>query len=421
MFKKGENKGSGLDTILNIGSFGVNAVVGLLLNFLIVEFYSSESLGVFNISYAIYIFLSQAGVFGIHNSVLKYASDFSKNTKELKQVLSSSLSLASIWALLMLVIAFVLSDVFMTFYDTKSAILSFQIVVVGVFFFILNKIQLSFINGLSKLKTYAFFLALRGVLMLSVFFGLVFYDFDPVYLSAVFSFSEIILFLLLSIFLFNFFQFSSFWNLNWLKKHFQFGRHSFVGSFLMDVGSKTDILVLGLFVSDYLVGMYSFVAFFMEGFNQIPIVIRSVTNPKINKLYRTGRSSLLESFLKLVIKKSYLGFIPFGVVCVLCFPLVIYFSPKFDLWNSWILIALLMLGPILESGYSSVQMIYNQCGFPKIQSLFSAIVFLWNLAFNFLLIPFLGIYGAAIATTSSFILKIFLMKYYAKSKIGVSI
>ena len=418
---KSTSKTGRLNVVLNLSSFGVNAIVGLLLNFLIVDFYSSDSLGVFNISYAIYIFLSQAGVFGIHNSVLKYSSDFSKEKKELGVVISSSFSIASIWSIFILSIAFYLCDFFMNFYDSVSSLLSFQIVVFGVFFFILNKIQFSFINGLNKLKTYAFFLALRGVLMLLVFWGLVFCDFDPVYLSAVFSLTELILFFLLSFFLFSYFQIRSFWNINWIKKHFQFGRQSFMGSFLMDISSKTDILVLGLFVSDYLVGMYSFVAFFMEGFNQIPIVIRSITNPKINRLYRIGKLSLLENYLKKIIKRSYTGFIPFGILCIFCFPIVIYFSPKFDLLDSWLLIMLLLIGPITESGYSSIQMLYNQCGFPKTQSMFASISFLWNIGFNFLLIPILGVYGAAIATTSSFFLKIFLMKYYAKSKIGVSI
>ena len=416
-----KNNSDTIATILNIGSFGINAIVGLLLNFLIIEFYNSESLGVFNISYAIYIFLSQACVFGVHNSVLKHSSDYSTDKIKLGHVLSSSILLVGTWGGGGLILCFFLEDLFMPFYDSKKSLLSFQIILPGVFFFILNKVQFSFINGIGRLKTFAVFLGLRGVLMFVVFAVLLRWEMASEFLSLVFVVAEFILFLVLGLYLIRFYVQKKSLQLDWIKKHISFGGQSFLGSFLMDVTSKTDILVLGLFVSDPLVGLYSFISFFMEGFNQIPMVLRSITSPKINHLYRIGKLSSLEGYLKGIIKKSYFGFIPFGLVCILCFPLITYLSPQIDLSLSWGIITVLLIGPIIESGYSSVQMVFNQCGFPKTQSLFALFAFLWNLSFNFLLIPIWGIYGAAIATSSAFILKVFLMKYLARQKIGISI
>ena len=61
-----------VDSAFNLGAVVVLGVCGLLLNFVIARVYSPEALGVFNQVFAVYIFLSQVGVWGVNLAVLKF-------------------------------------------------------------------------------------------------------------------------------------------------------------------------------------------------------------------------------------------------------------------------------------------------------------------------------------------------------------
>ena len=56
----------------------------------------------------------------------------------------------------------------------------------------------------------------------------------------------------------------------WLKRHIQFGARSVLGGVAVELNTRVDVLVLGLFTSEAQVGIYSFAAFFVEGFLQLP-------------------------------------------------------------------------------------------------------------------------------------------------------
>ena len=48
---------------------------------------------------------------------------------------------------------------------------------------------------------------------------------------------------------------------------------------LTEVNTRVDILVLGYFHGDTLVGVYSFAAILAEGFSQLPMVVRRSIDP----------------------------------------------------------------------------------------------------------------------------------------------
>ena len=50
---------------------------------------------------------------------------------------------------------------------------------------------------------------------------------------------------------------------------------------LIELNTKVDILMIGFFMGDYNVGIYSFAALFGEGFYQLLIVLQNVLNPFI--------------------------------------------------------------------------------------------------------------------------------------------
>ena len=80
------------------------------------------------------------------------------------------------------------------------------------------------------------------------------------------------------------------------------------------MNTRIDVIMLGFFLDDKSVGIYSFAAFFAEGFLQLIIVIQNNLNPKIALL--SGKNSLkeLNLFLIKVRNISYKFISPSGIL-----------------------------------------------------------------------------------------------------------
>jgi O-antigen/teichoic acid export membrane protein len=89
------------DIAYSLGSFVVLAISGIVINIVITGFRDAEALGVFNISYAVYIVASQLAVWGLHYSVLRHSAYYESDMVERGHLLLT----AAVCALAMGVIA----------------------------------------------------------------------------------------------------------------------------------------------------------------------------------------------------------------------------------------------------------------------------------------------------------------------------
>ncbi|MEO8210818.1 MAG: polysaccharide biosynthesis C-terminal domain-containing protein, partial [bacterium] len=78
-------------------------------------------------------------------------------------------------------------------------------------------------------------------------------------------------------------------------------------------------------------------------------------------------------------------------------------------------------GIIASGGYLPFQLIFNQLGFPGLQSFFLFAYVMTNLILNIILVPLWGMYGSAIATALALLLQIFYLKILLKRKIQIVI
>ena len=85
----------------------------------------------------------------------------------------------------------------------------------------------------------------------------------------------------------------------------------------------------------------------------------------------------------------------------------------------WAIYAILALGIAASSGHQPFLMLFSQLGRPGTQTLFIAGVFLSNVLLNLALIPWLGLYGAALATALSFLVLAGLLTWLARRTFDV--
>lgn len=410
------------DLIYNLISFGVMSVVGILLNVIITHYYGSAGLGVFNQVYALYLFLSQLAVGGVHLSVLKYIAQYEQKQDERRTIFTSGLLLTGLIAFIVVAIIFPLAKPIGVLFKSPAIGLGVLSMLPGLFFFSLNKVFLALANARRQMKTFAIFQAVRYIFMLVSLILLIAFGASGESLPALFTWAELGLFIFLLLFFFKELRirFDSITG-SWYKEHWNFGLKAMGGNLMLNTFNKIDILILGLFVGDAAVGVYSFASMLVEGFNQLAVVIRNIINPVITSTYYQQGVEELQKLTKKVRRFSSMTLMPLGLVAVAGFAILFLFLEREFVKEAWLVFAILMVGAISCQGYQPLSMILNQTGFPGRQTLLIAAIYFTAVALNLILAPLFGLYGTAFATAITYASQIIYIKIFTEKTIKAKI
>lgn len=411
------------DLIWNYASFALLAISGILINLIIAFFYGAASLGRFNLIYTVYILLSQFSVGGIHYSALVHLAKYETNIERVQIIIGSALVPTVLLSLFFSLLLFFSSNVIAAYIGGQSIAAGLMIVAPALLFFSVNKVLLASLNGLQYMRAYAFGQALRYILMLIFILYICMCRYNEVWLSANFLFAEIILAIFLTTFTLFVLKGKVLTNLQWLKTHIEFGIKGFLTGVFVEMNSRVDILILGHFVSNQSVGVYSFVAMMAEGIYQLLVVIRTILNPFLVK-YLTEDSFLnLRSLIIDTRKIVYPIFIIIAVCTLLVYPIFIdIFLPGRGFAEGWLVLAILLVGIVIASGFIPFDTILANAGYPGQQTFQAGLVVITNALMNFLLVPSFGIVGSAIATMiASYIFSILYLNYLTKRNLMFNI
>jgi len=410
------------DIVWNFGSFGILAVIGILLNVTITIFYGVAALGVFNQIYSIYILASQLAVAGIHLSVLRHAPQYSSEPESMKSILSAAITLSIVTSTLISFLFFVCRNLIGSILMSEDVSSGLVFVLPALIFFSINKVMMAFLNAKQQMRAYAIFQSLRYIMMYGclVLFGLT--HFSHIKIPLLFSLSEGALTIILSVFVRKQLSFKSLSKVfQWVKIHFLFGIKALWGNLIIEFNSRVDVLILGIFASDEVTGIYSFASMLANGLNQLPTIISAVINPIITKTYFEKGKLELEFFLKKTIKYSYFFVAPFGIIAIIIFKLIPLFWNKPAIIQGTIPFGILALGFIISAGYQPLQMVLNQTGFPAKQSLYMLMIFSSSIILNFILTPWLSMYGSALAMLLLAGCQVLLLKSFLRSTLSIKI
>jgi len=189
----------------------------------------------------------------------------------------------------------------------------------------------------------------------------------------------------------------------WLKKHVRFGFSAFLGAALIEINTRVDVIMLGLFASD------------REGIIQFMVVVRTNVNPILTSLFTSNKIEELKETIQQGIKLFYPVMIGIGLVAIGLFPIIVnQFFSQSDFVGSWPVFLTLMIGVVISAGYFPFNMLLMQAGYAFQNTLLIALIVLCNVLLNAFLIPLFGILGAAIATSISFVLGMVLLKLFVQ-------
>ena len=400
------------DVLWNLGSLALLGASGVLINTIIARYQSPASLGVFNQAFAFYIVLSQLAVGGMQFSIVKYLSH-TDDRDLMATVISSALVAITVTAVLVAVVAFLFSHSIGVLFESKDVALGIQFICPALVLFSVNKGFMMVLNGTRRMRAYAVFQGLRYLLLIVSVIGLILAGFEGPYLVWCFLASE----LLLAIGLIGFVHKSIVGlglrhaDRSWIFRHLSFGMRGFFGGMLSDLNTRVDIILLGYFVSDASVGIYSFAAVFAEGFGQISYVVKQNLDPIIGRFTAAKSINQLRSLMRKVALVFVPSILALSIVSALLFPVMVRLLTDDRFLESWPIFTILLAGIVINAGFRPFQGVFLLTGRPGLHSLFFLIVVLSNAILNVLFIQRMGIMGAAVATSLAYVIESLLILY----------
>jgi O-antigen/teichoic acid export membrane protein len=412
------------DVIWNLASLAVLAVGGFSVNLVIARFAGEDVLGVFNQVFAAYIILSQFGVGGLQYSTLKNISYHQEEPEVCAEVTASALLLVLVLGGVISVAGYLLADQFGAVMQSPAVAVGMRYAMPGLLFFSLNKVLMMTLNGLRHMRAYAIFQALRYILIPGGIAGMILAGLPGNQLPIVLTLTEVVLFLCLAPYIKSFLPFpKSFQHLKaWFPSHISYGVRGFMSGALAELNTRVDVLLLGYFGSDATVGVYSFAATVGEGFGQLAMALRYNVDPIMGACFARDDKESIEKYAKKIQKIFYPAAIAIGIAAIALFPVVFGVLVKKQLaYDSWGVFAILAVGIMLNAGFRPFYGIILQGGRPGMHTIFIAILVISNAILCLCLIPVFGIYGAALATSSVYVLEAVLISRFARGLFGVKL
>jgi O-antigen/teichoic acid export membrane protein len=391
------------DVQWNVAGLAVAGVCGVALSYLVGVVYGAAALGVFNLVFAAWIFFSQLAALGVHYSALRQVAstdDPTERAAATTSALAATVLLAAGASAFFVAAAPAVAGLM----DSPDVGRGMRWAAPGLFLFALNKVLLGSLNGARRMGWYALFQGGRFVLMLAALGVCAALAVDRSVLPVVLTVAEggILLGALVPARdLLRRLGAADLWRR--AREHLEFGVRGFGSGLLSELNTRVDVLMLGLFTSDAVVGVYSLAAVVAEGLYQLLVVLRTNYTPILARLWARGERAELLRVVRRGRNLTYLAALPAGALAAGGYALIvpaIVGDPALS--ASVPVFAILVAGIVSCAGYAPFLQLPLAARQPGRYTVLMLFVVAVNVVANAALIPLWGALGAATATAIAF-------------------
>jgi O-antigen/teichoic acid export membrane protein len=405
-----------------VASLAVAAACGIALNMLITSAYGAGALGVFNQVFALYFVFSQLAAAGIHYSALQEVAATS-DARERGAAATSAFAATILLAAAVAVAFHVLGPVAGAALGSPGVARGMAYAAPGLFLFALDKVALGCINGANRMRAYAVLFAARFVLLIAAFGVCAAAGVDADALPIVITIAEtgtlglcapVIAPMLGPV------PRAELWVR--IRRHLRFGVKGVGGGLLAELNTRVDVLMLGAFATDAVVGAYSFAAMLAEGAFQLLIVLRTNYAPLLTRLYAAGEIDALRAAIRRGRNVTYAGSVAAGALVVAGYAVVIpRLSGDPAVAASGPMFGVLIAGMVAASGYVPFNQMLLYARRPGWHTVSVLAILVINVIANAVLIQVLGAVGAATGTAVAFAASVAILLVLCRKLLGLAI
>lgn len=415
------------DVLWNLASLVVLGASGILLKVLIGRYYDAVALGVFNQTLAAWFIFSQIAVGGIDRSTLRAVAEHAHDHAQLTSIVAGALTATLVLSALVTA-AYWSSIGWLSTWFNHSANMPTSLLVAapGLFFYALNKVLLGVVNGAQRMRAFAVYQTVRYLVPLLGLVGFLLLDAQRVSgsrLALVLSLGECVLFVLLIVDVRRSLAFpvGRAWRA-WTRAHLRYGIKSVVSGVLFELNTYVDIFVIGHFMTEAEVGIYSFAAVLALGFVQMLLVLQNLYNPILAREIAARRLPELERTIARGRRWTYLGMGAAGLIGALVYPhVLLVLTGKEAFLASWPPFNYLVLGTVLAAGYVPFAQTLLMAGYPGWHTGYMVATAGLNAIACWLAVPYFGLAGAALSTAGSMVASVFVLKAMVRRRVGLAL
>jgi len=406
-------------------SFGVvSAVVSYIFRLYLARSTSIEFYGFFYSVIAFFSLLLVFTNFGLNQAMIKYIPEFlaKKNLSNLKGSIYLTFFIHTITYLAVGLLSIVFSGFLAQKYFGVPQYQSL-VIIYGIYF-ILTPVLFLWYNlskGFQKMNYYSFTETLQNVILLVGTFIMIRFGFGlyaPFY-AQLFVIVMPILFIPFFIkkFFPDFFKVKANLSKYLTKKLFVFGGSSIIIVFSVVIFSNVDTFLLTLFMSLKDVGLYQAAYPTTKILSKFTFSLTIVLLPLVSELWTRNKKSLLMDGVSSLYKYGSIIFIPISFT-MMVFPEIILrllFGAEFEPASA--VLRILSLAALINVSGSINGSILSGIGKPLITGKIFIVAAIINIILDIILIPLIGINGAAIGTLIAYIYISFMSFVYMKREV----
>lgn len=388
-------------------SIATASLAHFLLRIILGRELGPEGLGLYTLAFTVYLFGMQFAAFGIGSALTKFIAEHIDDQNTIRTYVSSGMSSSIITGTLMGAVLFILSPfIAVSFFHIPKLESLLQITALCCPFIAIQKAVLGTLNGFRKMHLYAFLNIIQNVMVVALSIALV-YMFDMDIVGAVIGFvaSTILVSALCPILIRESIDLdrTSSWNAPALRATTSFGFFIVLGNSINFLNTQINSILIGAYMGPTEVGIFAVAILFAQALTLIPNAIQRVTAPVMATLYGKGDVEGVKRLYYSTLHKSFLLTISCAAIIAVVAPFLISIMFSEEYLASYAPLLILLMGHSLSASFSAVGSTLSSIGKVHIPFRIGAICAALNVILNILLIPYLGMNGAAIATTATMI------------------
>ena len=408
-----------LDSVWMFVAYGIVALSGILINYILGRYYGPDAVGVFNQAYSLFQIFAVAGAMGINFSTVKHVAEYRDDREKVVKIFSTSQAVTFLSASVISLIIITLISIFPSLMSSENVRKATIIITVSLPFFVTNKNVWSYYIGFRRMREYSLFRLYRYLFNIVLIFLWAFFDLPMVYAVLTFVITDMLMSVYLHFLTRKDFSVHSVTK-EWTGIHLIFGGKSILTEIISSVYARVPIIIVGYYLGDSSSGMYSIASTMASGILIIASILQDNFNPVVANLHSAGDFEQLDKYVRKLRRFSYLSLIPLIAGSMIVYKIYLLFLGK-QYNETTSIYYILISGVALTYLVSWAGGVLTMTGNQMLNLLRIGVTLFFEIAGCFVLVPHYGVAGAAVAFSFSALVNIIVLYFFVLHRTKIKI
>ena len=395
----------------------VTLPLGFVITVALGKYLGAGDLGLYRMTSTIYGIAVLVAAIGIPAAMIKYVAEFKGDRTKINQIVSSGVITSLFLGIGFSALFYVSSGLFAGIFDMPELSGLIKLLSPVFPFALVGGALLGLLNGIREMKKYAAATIVQSVLMVIITVALIYYGFGVAGAVIGLVLSSIGFCLFLGWIARKYFEITFHEYIPTTKKMLTFGAQIFGANAINMINYQADLLLIGYFLTATNVGYYAVAVGLSRFFWIVPQAIQTISYPAISEYWADNNHPALQTLIDKSMKYSACILLPMGLGVGFFAEDIITLIFGEGFICAVLPLQILIVGTVIIGIAKSIGSFLPSVGRPDLSLKINGTGAIINLILNILLIPFLGISGAALATTISLIV-ISILTIYLMIQVG---